>query len=118
MVTLHEVTTFLVRTQIRISSLQTDNVNRCGRCRHLSRKLSIRRKRSSPNVFEMAATETITSIILIKLIRVRLQRDQPGGQGLDSRPQPRADDRSVQGCWGHLRLLRGGDLPDPACDQV
>src|SRR5438874_11410222 len=31
-----------------------------------------RRKRSSPNVFEMAATETITSIILIKLIRVSL----------------------------------------------
>src|SRR5207247_7878506 len=31
--------------------------------------LSLRRKRSSPNVFEMAATETITSIILIKLIR-------------------------------------------------
>src|SRR5436309_60757 len=28
--------------------------------------------RSSPNVFEMAATETITSIILIKLIRVSL----------------------------------------------
>src|SRR5258708_19239558 len=27
---------------------------------------------SSPNVFEMAATETITSIILIKLIRVSL----------------------------------------------
>src|SRR5207302_2993456 len=35
-------------------------------------KLSLRRKRSSPNVFEMAATETITSIILIKLIRVSL----------------------------------------------
>src|SRR5436309_2658835 len=34
--------------------------------------LSLRRKRSSPNVFEMAATETITSIILIKLIRVSL----------------------------------------------
>src|SRR5207247_3122205 len=33
-------------------------------------KLSLRRKRSSPNVFEMAATETITSIILIKLIMV------------------------------------------------
>src|SRR5438093_10311039 len=33
---------------------------------------SLRRKRSSPNVFEMAATETITSIILIKLIRVSL----------------------------------------------
>src|SRR5688572_7266218 len=29
-------------------------------------------RRSSPNVFEMAATETITSIILIKLIRVSL----------------------------------------------
>src|SRR5688572_32332221 len=40
--------------------------------RSLARKLSLRRKRSSPNVFEMAATETITSIILIKLIRVRL----------------------------------------------
>src|SRR5262249_36322429 len=48
------------------------NVNRCGRSRHLARKLSLRRKRSSPNVFEMAATETITSIILIKLIRVSL----------------------------------------------
>src|SRR5262245_65967499 len=58
--------------QISISSLQTHNVNRCGRSRHLARKLSLRRKRSSPNVFEMAATETITSIILIKLIRVSL----------------------------------------------
>src|SRR5205814_7126436 len=48
------------------------NVNRCGRSRHLARKHSLRRKRSSPNVFEMAATETITSIILIKLIRVSL----------------------------------------------
>src|SRR5262249_15157584 len=62
--------TFLVSMQISISSLQTHNVNRCGRSRHLARKLSLRRKRSSPNVFEMAATETITSIILIKLIRV------------------------------------------------
>src|SRR5438876_2393279 len=50
----------------------SDLVNRCGRSRHLARKLSLRRKRSSPNVFEMAATETITSIILIKLIRVSL----------------------------------------------
>src|SRR2546429_9020611 len=58
--------------QISISSLQTHNVNRCGRSRHLARKLSLRRKRSSPNVFEMAATETITSIILINLIRVSL----------------------------------------------
>src|SRR2546422_464322 len=72
MVTLHEVITFLVSMQISISSLQTHNFNRCGRSRHLARKLSLRRKRSSPNVFEMAATETITSIILIKLIRVSL----------------------------------------------
>src|SRR5438874_11414526 len=60
------------RSSDLISSLQTHNVNRCGRSRHLARKLSLRRKRSSPNVFEMAATETITSIILIKLIRVSL----------------------------------------------
>src|SRR5688572_17008245 len=72
MVTLHEVITFLVSMQISISSLQTHNVNRCGRSRHLARKLSLRRKRSSPNVFELAATETITSIILINLIRVSL----------------------------------------------
>src|SRR5207248_1016264 len=68
------VITFLVSMQISISSLQTHNVNRCGRSRHLARKLSLRRKRSCPNVFEMAATETITSIILIKLIRVSLGR--------------------------------------------
>src|SRR5207248_251208 len=72
MVTLHEVITFLVSMQISISSLQTHNVNRCGRSRHLARKLSLRRKRSSPNDFEMAATETITSSNLIKLIRVSL----------------------------------------------
>src|SRR5215208_7384552 len=72
MVTLHEVITFLVSMQISISSLQIHNVNRCGRSRHLARKLSLRRKRSSTNVFEMAATETITSIILIKHTRVSL----------------------------------------------
>src|SRR5260370_721190 len=72
MVTLHEVITFLVSMQISISSLQTHNVNRCGRKRHLARKLSPKKKRNSPNVFEMAATETITNIILIKLIRVSL----------------------------------------------
>src|SRR5438874_779541 len=72
MVTLHEVITFLVSMQISISSLQTHNVNRCGRSSHLARKLSLRRKRSSANVFEMVATETLTSIILIKLIRVSL----------------------------------------------
>src|SRR4051812_10329980 len=40
MVTLHEVITFLVSMQISISSLQTHNVNRCGRSRHLARKLA------------------------------------------------------------------------------
>src|SRR5437867_12309018 len=74
MVTLHEVITFLVSMQISISSLQTHNVNRCGRSRHLARKSRLRMKQSSPNVFEMAATETITSIILIKLMRVSLGR--------------------------------------------
>src|SRR5205823_5043782 len=73
MVTLHEVITFLVSMQISISSLQTHNVNRCGRSRHLARKLSLRRKRSSPNVCEMAATETITSIRLVERIRVSLR---------------------------------------------
>src|SRR5262245_4229362 len=72
MVTLHDVITFLVSMQISISSLQTHNVNRSGSSRHLAGKLSLRRKRSSPNVCEMAATETITSISLIKLIRVSL----------------------------------------------
>src|SRR5690242_21930594 len=80
MVTLHEVITFLVSMQISISSLQTHNVNRCGRSRHLARKLSLRRKRSSPNVFEMAATETITSIILIKLIRVSRSEERRVGK--------------------------------------
>src|SRR5436305_5944939 len=83
MVTLHEVITFLVSMQISISSLQTHNVNRCGRSRHLARKLSLRRKRSSPNVCEMAATETITSIILIKLIR---DRDRKSGSAGMPRP--------------------------------
>src|SRR4051794_41608558 len=72
MVTLHEVITFLVSMQISISSLQTHNVNRCGRSRHLARKLSLRRKRGSPNVFGMEERETITSIILFKLFRVSL----------------------------------------------
>src|SRR5258708_5979447 len=52
--------------------LRTTRASARTRSRHLARKLSLRRKRSSPNVFEMAATETITSIILIKLIRVSL----------------------------------------------
>src|SRR5256712_10684570 len=72
MVTPHEVITFVLSMPISISSLQTQNVNRCGRSRHLARKLSLKTKRIRPNVLEMAATETITSIILIKLIRVSL----------------------------------------------
>src|SRR5258708_33041902 len=70
MVTLHEVITFLVSMQISISSLQTHNVNRCGRSGHLARKLGLRRKGGGPNVFKMAETETITSIILLRLLRV------------------------------------------------
>src|SRR5438034_3327067 len=74
MVTLHEVITFLVSMQISISSLQTHNVNRCGRSRHLARKLSLRRKRSSPNVFERseerfsrnAETELVCRLLLEK----------------------------------------------------
>src|SRR5258705_12126379 len=72
MVTLQEVITFLVSMQISISSLQTHDVNRCGRSRHWARKLSLRRKRSRPNVLEMAATEAITCISLMKLMRVSL----------------------------------------------
>src|SRR5262245_60791033 len=72
MVTLHEVITFLVSIQMSIISSQTHNVNRSGRSRHLPRKHSLRRNRSGPNTVEMAATESITSIILIKLIRVSL----------------------------------------------
>src|SRR3546814_744567 len=72
MVTLHEVITFLVSMQISISSLQTHNVNRCGRSRHLARQLSLWMQRSRTHVYKMATTDTITSIILIKLVRVSL----------------------------------------------
>src|SRR5471030_211931 len=84
MVTLHEVITFLVSMQISISSLHTQNVNRCGRSRHLARKVSLRRKRSSPKVFELAGTETITSISFITLIRdfigIRVNRAKKSGR--------------------------------------
>src|SRR5256714_13384943 len=70
MVTLHEVITFLVSMQISISSMQTHTVNRCGRSRHLARKLSLRRNRSSPTVFEMEATEPGASLILKKPTRL------------------------------------------------
>src|SRR5687767_15837099 len=91
MVTLHEVITFLVSMQISISSVQTHNVNRCGRSRHLARKLSLRRKRSSPNVFEMAATETITR-----------SEEQRVGKERSSRPQrdrDRTEDGRIQPRW-------------------
>src|SRR2546430_17282147 len=70
MLTLHEVITFLVSMQSSRSSLQTHNVNRCGRSGHLARELSLRRKRCRPSVLEMAGAEPIPSIILIELIRV------------------------------------------------
>src|SRR5205823_14648948 len=93
MVTLHEVITFLVSMQINISSAQTHNVNRCGRSRHVARKISLRRKRSSPDVFEMAATETITSITLIQQIRASLgtDREQRGVKIVVRGSQRRAD---------------------------
>src|SRR5205809_203827 len=72
MVKMHEEIKFLVSMQISIRSMQNHNVNRYGSNGNLSKEHSLKRKRSSPNVFEMAATETITSIILIKLIRVSL----------------------------------------------
>src|SRR5437773_6749372 len=73
MVTLHEVITFLVSMQISISSLQTHNVNRCGRSRHLARKLSLRRKRSSPRSEERfsrnAETDLVCRLLLEKTKR-------------------------------------------------
>src|SRR5690349_24031787 len=67
MVTLHEVITFLVSMQISISSLQTHNVNRCGRSRHLARKLSLRRKRRSEERFSRnAETELVCRLLLEK----------------------------------------------------
>src|SRR5699024_10989198 len=53
-------------------SLTTHTVDRCARNRHLARNHSRRRKQIRPKVYEMAATETRTSIILINLIRVSL----------------------------------------------
>src|SRR5438093_3622289 len=55
-------------------------------CRHLARKLSLRRKRSSPNVFEMAATETITSIILKTFGLLRFLLDRKSGSAGMPRP--------------------------------
>src|SRR2546429_9151865 len=54
------------RTEANPNELNQDDARYGFRCCHLKNIWS------SPNVFEMAATETITSIILIKLIRVSL----------------------------------------------
>src|SRR4051812_49901973 len=97
MVTLHEVITFLVSMQISISSLQTHNVNRCGRSRHLARKLSLRRKRSSPNVFEMARSEerfsrnAETDIVCRLLLEKKKKR---AGKVRQRRDIPHLPDRS------------------------
>src|SRR5690554_3393225 len=72
MVTLHEVITFLVSMQISISSLQTHNVNRCGRSRHLARKLSLRRKRSS----QMTTSTTSIDIMGLQAAYANLHTDQ------------------------------------------
>src|SRR5947207_9632278 len=63
MVTLHEVITFLVSMQISISSLQTHNVNRCGRSRHLARKLSLR---SEERFSRNAETDLVCRLLLEK----------------------------------------------------
>src|SRR2546428_9544772 len=63
MVTLHEVITFLVSMQISISSLQTHNVNRCGRSRHLARKLSLR---SEERFSRNAETDIVCRLLLEK----------------------------------------------------
>src|SRR5215203_1034263 len=76
MVTLHEVITFLVSMQISISTLQTNNVNRCGRSRHLARKLRLRRKRSSPNVLDIQIT---VKQMLRDFIGIRVNRGKKSG---------------------------------------
>src|SRR5260370_23682370 len=60
MVTLHEVITFLVSMQISISSLQTHNVNRCGRSRHLHTD------RSEERFSRNAETDLVCRLLLEK----------------------------------------------------
>src|SRR5438874_4753861 len=76
MVTLHEVITFLVSMQISISSLQTHNVNRCGRSRHLARKLSLRRKRSSRSE-ERFSRNAETDLVCRLLLEKKKKPDSP-----------------------------------------
>src|SRR5687768_17797083 len=84
MVTLHEVITFLVSMQISISSLQTHNVNRCGRSRHLARKVSLRRKRSSPNddFYHIRSEERFSRNAETELVcRLLVERKKVGAEG-------------------------------------
>src|SRR5438445_9356735 len=72
-------------------SLQTHNVNRCGRSRHLARKLSLRRKRSrafSPNddrseerFSRNAETELVCRVLLVKKNGHGLGLGQEGAHG-------------------------------------
>src|SRR5258708_17871904 len=84
MVTLHEVITFLVSMQISISSLQTHNVNRCGRSRHLARKLSLRRKRSSPNRSEERFSRNAETDLVCRLL-LEKKNVSPGAASVDAK---------------------------------
>src|SRR5256886_1954310 len=76
MVTLHEVITFLVSMQISISSLQTHNVNRCGRSRHLARKLSLRRPPETELSRQMTTSTTSIDIMGLQAAYANLHTDQ------------------------------------------
>src|SRR5215510_563695 len=75
MVTLHEVITFLVSMQISISSLQTHNVNRCGRSRHLARTLS------HPRRFKIVVKDIQITLkqMLRDFIGIRVNRAKKSG---------------------------------------
>src|SRR6267142_844720 len=80
MVTLHEVITFLVSMQISISSLQTHNVNRGGRSRHLTRKLSLRTV-SNPRHFKIVVIYIQITLkqMLRDFIDIRVNRAKKSG---------------------------------------
>src|SRR5260370_1385587 len=68
----HGAAAFLVSMPIRIRFLQSHNVSGCESRRYLVKRLSKSWKRRGPAVSDMADLPAITSIILIKLIRVSL----------------------------------------------
>src|SRR5712692_5437266 len=80
MVTLHEVITFLVSMQISISSLQTHNVNRCGRSRHLARKLRLGTVRH-PRRFKIVVIDMQITLkqMLRDFIGIRVNRAKKSG---------------------------------------